>query len=156
MIPAVDAGTGICIRLRQRFNAPRERVFKAWTDPEVLKQWWCPSGWAAAEIDVDLRVGGAYRIGMRRLAGGAPVYVDGVFLDVLVPERLVYTWHWKNAFEGMPETCVTVRFVETDGATDVVLAHETLPEIGTCLRHWNGWIAAWERIHRVVDNGGKQ
>lgn len=156
MIPALAAQTGFSIRLRQRFNAPRDRVFRAWTDPDVLKRWWCPNGWIPAEIEVDLRVGGVYRMGMQRLAGGAPVYVDGVFLDVRVPERLVYTWRWKNAFEGMPETCVTIQFFERGGATEVLLAHENLPEIPICLRHRSGWIAAWERIHSALEDGRKE
>ena len=90
---------------------------------------------------------------MQRLAGSVPVYVDGVFLDVRIPERLVYTWHWKNAFEGMPETCVTVEFLDRNGATEILLAHANLPEISICLRHRDGWIAAWERIHWAIEHG---
>jgi uncharacterized protein YndB with AHSA1/START domain len=153
MMPALDAATGFCFRLQQRFNAPRDRVFQAWTDPEVLKRWWCPDGWVPAEMQIDLRAGGAYRIGMQRLAGGAAVYVDGVFLDVRVPERLVYTWRWKNAFKGMPETCVTVEFLERGGQTEVHLAHANLPEIPICLSHRQGWIAAFGRIHTAIEHG---
>ena len=71
MIPALDSQAAISIRLRQRFDASRDRVFKAWTDPDVLKRWWCPDGWKPTEIEVDLRVGGTYRLGMVRRAGGA-------------------------------------------------------------------------------------
>ena len=45
----------ITLRLRRRFQAPRETVFTAWTKPEALKQWWCPQGWTPAEIEVDLQ-----------------------------------------------------------------------------------------------------
>ena len=143
-------GAGISIRLRRRFFAPRERVFRAWTLAETLKQWWCPDGWATAEVEIDLRAGGAYRIGMRRLDGGPPVYVHGCFLEVCSPEKLVYTWNWENAFAQMPETRVTVQFSESDGITDVLLLHESLPDIAVCLQHRNGWIAAWARIERNV------
>ena len=74
--------TGIAFRLQRRFDRPRETVFRAWTDPEVLKYWWCPRGWIPAEIEVDLRVGGSYRIGMRRRSGGSAVYVRGSFLEI--------------------------------------------------------------------------
>jgi len=155
ILEPVAQRTGITFRLRRRFTAPRQNVFRAWTDPEVLKRWWCPDGWAPAEIEVDLRVGGAYRIGMRRIGmrrgeGGPPVYVYGSFLEVQTPEKLVYTWHWENAFEHMPKTRVTVEFVESGGATEVVLIHEHLPEIGVCLRHRSGWMAAWERLERSL------
>jgi uncharacterized protein YndB with AHSA1/START domain len=141
----------LAIHLRHTFAAPRESVFRAWTDPQVLKRWWCPPGWAPAEIEIDLRVGGAYRIGMRTLRSGPPVYVHGRFLEVNCPERLVYTWRWLNAFENMPETQVTVMFTDAaSGGTQVVLKHENLPAIPVCLRHWNGWRAVWPRIEAAL------
>jgi uncharacterized protein YndB with AHSA1/START domain len=60
-------------RIKRRFDSARDKVFDAWTKPEILKQWWCPEGWTPTEIEVDLRVGGAFRIGMQRLSGGTPV-----------------------------------------------------------------------------------
>ena len=143
--------TALAIRLRHRFDASRERVFRAWTDPEILRRWWCPAGWAPGEIEIDLRVGGKYRIGMGKLGGGPPVCVRGDFLEVECPARLVYTWRWQNAFEDMPETLVTVLFTDAPtGGTDVVLTHENLPEIPVCLRHWNGWRDAWPRIDAAL------
>jgi uncharacterized protein YndB with AHSA1/START domain len=140
---------GLTFRLKKRFEAPREKVFGAWTKPEALKQWWCPEGWIPAEIEVDLRVGGAFRIGMRRLSGGMPVYVRGTFQEVLPPERLAYTWQWENAFEEMPQTRVIVQFTELGTATELQLIHENLPEIPVCLHHRIGWIAAFERLERI-------
>jgi uncharacterized protein YndB with AHSA1/START domain len=141
----------LAIHVRHTFAAPRESVFRAWTDPELLKRWWCPPGWAPAEMEIDLRVGGAYRIGMRRLRRDPAVYVHGRFLEVNCPERLVYTWRWQNAFENMPETQVTVMFTDAAyGGTEVVLKHENLPAIPVCLRHWNGWRAAWPRIEAAL------
>jgi uncharacterized protein YndB with AHSA1/START domain len=142
--------TGIAIRLRRHFSAGRERVFRAWTDAELLKQWWCPNGWRPVEIKIDLRPGGMYRIGMRRVGGGVPVFVTGVFLEVCLPEKLVYTWRWENAFPNMPETRVTVEFLERESGTEVVLIHENLPEIPICLRHREGWLAAWDRIEKSL------
>ena len=52
--------------------------------------------------------------------------------------------------EQMPQTRVTVHFVESGGATEVVLIHDHLPEIGICLRHRSGWLAAWERLERSL------
>jgi uncharacterized protein YndB with AHSA1/START domain len=142
--------TGIAFRLQRRFERPRESVFRAWTDPEALKQWWCPEGWIPAEIEIDLRAGGCFRIGMRRQNGGAPVYVRGVFLEVSPPGKLAYTWKWESAFEQMPETRVTVEFTSVGNATTIWLTHEHLPEIGVCLQHRSGWMAAWDRIERII------
>ena len=87
---------------------------------------------------------------MRRVGGGVPVFVNGVFLEVSLPEKLVYTWRWENAFPGMPETRVTVEFLEREGGTEVVLIHENLPEIPICLRHREGWLVAWDRIEQSL------
>ncbi len=154
MTPAtVDQRNGITIQLRRRFPVRREKVFDAWTDATVLRRWWCPQGWVPADIEVDARAGGAYRIGMRKLGLGPPIYVYGQFLEVHRPERLVYTWQWENAFEQMPQTRVTVQFIESGATTEIVLTHEKLAEISVCLRHRAGWIAAWERIERSLLGG---
>ena len=148
--PTETKRAGIAFKLQRRFEKPRDVVFRAWTDPEVLKLWWCPEGWIPAEIKIDLRVGGSYRIGMRRKTGGLPVYVEGTFLEVNSPEALAYTWNWKNAFDEMPQTRVTVRFFSEGEATVVFLEHDSLSEISVCLRHRSGWLAALERIRQIL------
>jgi uncharacterized protein YndB with AHSA1/START domain len=140
---------GRAFRLRRLFQAPKKVVFDAWTNTEVLRQWWCPEGWEMTDIHMDLRVNGTFRIGMSRVTGGVPVYVRGTFREVRPPDRLVYTWKWENAFEQMPETQVIVEFREIGSATELVLTHEDLPEIPICLLHRNGWAAALDRIERV-------
>lgn len=97
-----------------------------------------------------MRVGGSYRIGMRRRTGGATVYVHGSFLEVNSPEKVAYTWQWENAFEQMPQTRVTVQFIPEGAATVVLLTHEQLPEIPICLQHRSGWIEALDRFERFL------
>jgi uncharacterized protein YndB with AHSA1/START domain len=86
---------------------------------------------------------------MRKSSTGVHVAVHGRFVDVLVPARLVYTWQWENAFDGLSETIVTVEFVVSGAGTEIVLQHENVPEATTCLRHREGWIAALERLETV-------
>lgn len=143
------AGT-IALRLTRRFNAPRERVFAAWTTPEALKRWWCPAGWLPDQIEVDLRAGGAYVLGMREAGGTAAVSIVGRFLEVRRPERLVYTWRWLGAFAEMPESQVTVEFLSITGGTQVVVLHEQIPDVRLWHRHRSGWIAACDRMERVL------
>ena len=148
---AVETATaGILFRVEKRFEKPCDKVFHAWTDPDALTRWWCPEGWTPAEIEIDLRVGGDYRIGMRRAAGGAPVYACGTFLEVVRPQKLTYTWRWENAFERMPPTRVTVQFVADGAATILVLTHGRIPDAAVCLQHRSGWVAAMERVARVL------
>jgi uncharacterized protein YndB with AHSA1/START domain len=86
---------------------------------------------------------------MRRLSGGTPVCVQGVFEEVTVPDKLIFTWRWENAFEGMPETRVILEFRDVGRATELLLTHERLPEIPICLQHRTGWIEALDRLQLV-------
>ena len=150
MTPQMIASPGITLRLRRRFGRPPEALFRAWTDPDSLRRWWCPAGWIPADIEVDLRVGGAYRLGMRRVEGGDVVYVRGHFLEISAPEKLVYTWNWDNAFQRMPETRVTVKFIRVAGVTELELTHAQLPEVPVCLLHRAGWVEAWQRLEKIL------
>ena len=78
------------------------------------------------------------------------VSIQGRFLEVERPERLVYTWRWHGAFEGMPETRVTVDFRPVGGGTDVVVVHENFPDVPLWQRHRSGWIAACDRMERIL------
>lgn len=150
MVTVIERTGSIALRLTRRFAAPRERVFDAWTTAEALKRWWCPPGWEPERIEVDLKAGGTYHLGMRQIDDGAVVSIHGRFLEVHRPERLVYTWCWRNAFEGMPETCVTVEFLSVGGGTEVVVVHENFPDVRLWHRHRSGWIAACDRMERIL------
>ena len=151
MVTAVTSTGRIALRLTRRFAAPRERVFDAWTTPEALKRWWCPPGWRSERIEVDLRAGGAYYFGMRQPDSDSVVSIQGRFLEVLRPDRLVYTWCWHGAFDGMQDTRVTVEFHSVDGGTDVVVVHENFPDVKLWQRHRGGWIAACDRMEQILE-----
>ena len=146
----VAAGTGTTLRLWHRFEAPPERVFAAWTRPEALKLWWCPAGWSPVQIDVDLRQGGAYRLSMNRESGAQLVTVHGRFLEIQAGTKLGYTWQWEGAFLDMPETRVTVDFRAIAGGTELALRHQDL-NMRYCAQHLTGWLAAWDRIEKIVN-----
>ena len=150
MATTVTSTGRIALRLTRRFAAARERVFDAWTTPEALKRWWCPPGWRPEQIEVDLRAGGAYHFGMRPPDGDSVVSIRGRFLEVHRPERLVYTWRWHGAFDGMPETSVTVEFLSVEGGTEVVVVHENFPDVRLWQRHRSGWIAACDRMEQLL------
>ena len=140
----------IALRLTRHFDVPREQVFEAWTTPEVLKRWWCPPGWLPQRIDVDLRPGGAYCFVMQQASGATVVSIHGRFVDVLRPELLSYTWNWQNAFDGMPETFVTVEFHAVPTGTDVVVMHDKFPDVQLWHKHRSGWIDACDRMERTL------
>lgn len=143
--------TGLGFELQRRFRASPDRVFHAWTQPAALREWWCPAGWIAGNIEIDLRVAGVYRIEMVRAGGGSPgVSVAGKFLEVRPPERLIYTWRWEGAFAGMPETLVTLELRGSENDTILTLRHDNFTDAGLRQQHRSGWIAACDRLDRLM------
>jgi uncharacterized protein YndB with AHSA1/START domain len=118
------------LRVERTIAAPREALFAAWTTPDLLKQWLHASpAWSTPIVEMDLRVGGGYRWGIRGPDGGT-FYEVGEFREIAPPERLVYTCRYEDAevsFE-MPheEMLVRVEFQSLpDGSgTRVVVVQE--------------------------------
>ena len=75
--------------ISREFNAPRERVWQAWTEPKRLQQWFSPKGFSVIKADLDLRAGGTYHYGMR-MADGKEVWGKWLIREVKRPERLVF------------------------------------------------------------------
>jgi uncharacterized protein YndB with AHSA1/START domain len=99
--------------------------------------------------EVDLRVGGRYRIAMEGPDGAVHV-VSGAYREIDPPRRLVYTWQWENS-PRFPETQVTVEFrARADGGTDLVLVHEGLPDEDSYARHAHGWDGCLAKLDAAV------
>ena len=141
------------IEVRRVVQAPRERLFQAWTDADELMRWWGPMGLEPAGASVDLRVGGRYRISMRP-AGGEPAHAFGEFHEVEPPRRLVYTWAWEGGeFDGLSATLVTVEFRSRGAqATEIVLTHERL-EPEAVEAHRAGWADSLARVDMHTTRG---
>jgi len=133
------------LRLTRTFEATREKVFHAWTDAEKLKRWFGPVGYAAPIAEVNLRVGGKYRLGMRKLPNGDIFYLSGTYREVRPPEKLVYTWFWENEPE-LGETLVTVEFRARKTSTEVVVTHELFPNQNIREDHDKGWNSCLDRL----------
>lgn len=141
--------TATDLRLERIFEASAEEVFDAWTNPEVLRRWWAADPtWVTPVAEVDLRVGGRYRLSMEDPATGATHTVGGEYSEVRRPERLVYSWCWEGS-DGQPDphvSTVTVEFLSEGGRTTVVLEHSHLASSESRDRHREGWIACFENL----------
>lgn len=139
------------------FDAPRERVFKAWTEPEQLKQWWGPEGFTVPRCEVDLRPGGAWRIDMQGPDG--TIYPNkGIYLEVIVPEKLVTTddvdvdeTAWGDT--PPPSSTNTMLFEEIDGKTrlTVVTRLQTIEQRDAMLEMGveAGWNESLDKLARL-------
>jgi len=134
---------GLTLRTQRRIAASAERLFDAWTDPEQLTAWWGPAGVCCPAASVDLRVGGAYRI-ENLLPDGSTVVIEGEFVIVERPRRLVYTWHVRPGPASAER--VTVAFDPVGDETDVVITHEKIPDPPTRDDHASGWRGCLEGL----------
>jgi uncharacterized protein YndB with AHSA1/START domain len=126
------------ITIEREFDAPRERVWKAWTDPEIVKQWWGPEGFTAPSIKIDFREGGKYIYAMHGPEGSEwdrDMYSAGVFKEIVPQEKIVTTDYFSDkdgnmiqpSDEGQDENfpkemTVTITFEDTEeGKTKLTL-----------------------------------
>ena len=93
--------------LTRVIDAPREKVFRAWTDPALLVRWFAPLPWTTPHAELDVRPGGATLIVMRG-PDGKDLPNRGVYLEVVESERLVFTDAYTKAWEPSPKPFMTV------------------------------------------------
>ena len=151
--PAV-ANPGLANRpsltLTRRFRARPEKVWAAWTDPEKLIAWFCTAkakpGSFRAELDV--RVGGLYRISFDMEDSGEYSEVGGVYREVVPNEKLVFTWAWHSTPER--ESLVTVS-IKPDGAGSLMIfTHEQFFDETARDNHAKGWNELFTQLETVL------
>jgi uncharacterized protein YndB with AHSA1/START domain len=101
-------------------DAPPDLVFKAYTDPELIPQWWGPRRYATVVDKLDLRPGGSWRF-LNRGADGAEHWFNGVYREIVPPHRLVYTFNYEGAPGG--EVIETVTFEQVEGGKTRMTDH---------------------------------
>lgn len=136
----MNAQTGALV-VERVLQAVPEEVFDAWTTPSRLAAWMSPVG--AAEAEVDLRVGGSFRVVMVE----ARLEHRGEYLEIDRPRRLVFTW--VSPFTGAEPSVVTVELHTHDDGTRVVLTHERLP-VDVVDGHRDGWGTMIERLAGIL------
>ncbi len=145
----------ITLKITRLINAPRERVFKAWTDPEQLKKWFRPDDDTVVPlVKSDLRAGGKYRIQMKKPDGEFHT-AAGTYLEVKPPERLVFTWAWEKD-GGEPdfgeveptEMLITLEFHSRDQQTELVLIQEKFASVESRDRHDQGWTGCLDNLEK--------
>jgi uncharacterized protein YndB with AHSA1/START domain len=149
---------GTPVTISRLLNAPRERVFAAWTDPAQVAQWWSPHGFSNPVCELDVRPGGAMRIDM--LGPDGVVYPDtGVYHEIVPPERIVFT---SRAFEDESgqaelEVLITVTFAEDAGKTQLTVQAvpvKATPAVAGALAGMEvGWRQSLEKLAELLETG---
>ena len=136
--------------LTRVFDAPRSLVFKAWTEPERIKQWWGPRGAVTLSCELDFRPGGLWRTRAKGPDGGEFVS-PSVFREIVEPERLVFTFAWEDA-DGKPkhETLVTITFVEQNGKTLLTFHQGIFESVTARDGHEKGWRGFFDHLSEYL------
>lgn len=166
------------IIITRTFDAPRERVWKAWTDPAQFNSWWGPKDFTSPASTIDLRVGGRY-LNCMRSPRGEEFWSTGVYREIVPLERIVCTdsfadekgnivpaSHYGMSGDWPLELLVTVTLEEVNGKTKMTLRHEGIPSGEMSENTQAGWnesfdklaasVAKESRATRLVAEPGKQ
>ena len=144
-----EEGTLVITRV---FDAPRDLVFDAWTDPKHVAQWWGPDGFTNPVCELDARPGGAIRINMRG-PDGTVYSMAGAYWEIVEPERLVFTSAALDA-EGTPlfEVLTTVTFPERGGKTALTLQARVIRASAEAAPYLKGMEAGWtQSLERLAE-----
>lgn len=118
--------------------APIERVWAAWTQPDLLARWYCPNPDLALDVRADVRPGGAYRVDM-----GGSYIATGTYTEVAEPRLLAFTWRWEHEEDT---SWVRVELGEVEGGTRVELVHGGFPDAEDARGHAEGWELELDRL----------
>jgi uncharacterized protein YndB with AHSA1/START domain len=127
------------LRVERTYGVPPQRLFEAWTQPELMRTWWHPgdSSWQNTLAEADPRVGGVLRVAMKD-RHGTEYAAGGEYTEVDPPRRLAFTWTW-DLFPDR-HMMVEVGFgAEPSGGTTVTVTHSGLPDEDSKAGHAEGW-----------------
>ncbi len=127
--------------------APAPKLFAAWTQPDLLTQWWGPKNVTCPYAEVDLKVGGHYRID-NRMPTGETLTITGKYEHIDPPREIIFSWRLSPSQDGNEEVSerVTVRFEPLDSATQVTVIHERIPNSAIRDSHQQGWDACLDGL----------
>jgi uncharacterized protein YndB with AHSA1/START domain len=137
------------LTLRRRLNAPPEKVYAAWTDPQKIARWFGPASVKAGseQASIDARVGGRYCVSFT-MESGEYHEVGGVYREMVPNARLVFSWAWHSTPER--QSVVTVLLKPDGDGTLLTLTHEQFFDSAARDGHQRGWNGALEKLARYL------
>ncbi len=142
------------VNLHKVLRASPERVYRAWTQPEELRRWFAAGeGYTTPIAEVDLRVGGRFRVGMQAPDSSQLSVASGVYEEIVPGARLVFTWQWEHEGPAAPTTRLTLEFRPHAEGTELILIHERLVDPTMRDQHTRGWHACLASLERLVSKG---
>jgi uncharacterized protein YndB with AHSA1/START domain len=134
------------LTLKRHLNAPPEKVFAAWTDPTQVSKWFGPDAGPVKRAEIDMRTGGRYTIEFRT-EDGEDHHVSGIYREVVMNEKLQFTWAWRTMPER--ESLVTVLIKPDGDGSLLTLIHEQFFDDAARDGHNRGWSGCLDKLERM-------
>ena len=139
-------GNPLELKFSRTFGADPKLVFKALTDPDLIKKWFGPHGYTCPVVEVDLRVGGNYHIEMKTPEGEI-IKLNGIYNVINPPNVLEYTWQWDEP--DAIQTGVKVQFSPSGDGTEIFVEQGEFASVESKEGHEQGWHASLDRLEEV-------
>lgn len=139
------------LRIVRTFAASRDLLWRAWTDPVMMRKWSCPTGFSIEFDEGELKVGGKWRSGMRGPDGVLHV-ATGAYREIKKPTRLVFTHGWENEHGVVGhETLVEIEFEEHAGKTTMTFVQSGFKSVESRDGHEGGWSQAFLKLEQLAN-----
>jgi uncharacterized protein YndB with AHSA1/START domain len=136
------------LEIKRVINAPRDRVYAAWTDPAQMKQWFGPENVQTRDLIADARVGGKFRWDLTN-SEGEEMTVHGEYRELQPGNKIVFSWQWLDDEDWENQiSIVTVELFDREGGTELRLTHERLPNEDSRDGHTRGWNSALDKLEK--------
>ena len=146
-----DSSTKLELVITRIFSAPRQLVWKAWSDRTMMPQWMGPRGFQACNMEGEFRPGGYWRACLRPDDGSESLWQGGVYREIVEPERLVFTFAW-DGDDGQPENemLITITFEEQNGKTKMNFHQTGFRSVEQRDGHRGGWTSTFDRLDEFL------
>ncbi|MEQ8300211.1 MAG: SRPBCC domain-containing protein [Hyphomonas sp.] len=131
------------VTIVRRINASPASVWAAITQPALMMRWWGPDAGPTLSVEVDVRPGGRFSV-VFRLLNGDEHNPTGIYREVVLEQKLVFTWDLPGSPE--PQSLVTFRLKPFEGGTELTLTHEHLPDEAARTSHEQGWNGLLDKL----------
>lgn len=131
-------------------RAARTKVFQAWTNADLVREWWGPPPFTCSFAEIDLRVGGSYRL-CNLGPDGVTIWISGIFTRVEAPDALSYTWVLST--HSTESSLLNVSFLDHPEGTEVRIHHERFADYAVRDEHSIGWLGCLGKLESFL--GGK-
>ena len=138
------------LSIKRTIQAPAEKVFQAWANAEMAKNWLSPENMTVPEAVIEPKVGGVYRIVMQAPDGNKHT-ANGVIKELELNKKISFSWKWEGEGMGEGETLVTIDLNPLgENKTELTLTHEKLGSEKSKIEHTKGWESTLNNLEKAL------